>query len=365
VLFDRSLLDTDSIFTTTNTVASQNAGSVNTNENQVIQTARPNPGFDLGDPGNEFPNSASDRALASAGRIGAQGLSSFAVERVSDAFGFGGFVLSASSNSVSLLLRALQQSQRLEVLSRPQIMALDNQLGTAFVGQVVPYIIGSTIDATGARTNTTEFVNVGLGLTVTPRISPDGLVVMVVTAEKSSLGPINEGVPISIAPNGDAVRAPIIDQTLAQTTVSALSGQTVVLSGLLTKRDRALHRRVPILADIPLVGDLFRYDLTLTERTELLIILTPHVVRNRLEAERIKQVESARMSWCLADVIDLHGAVGLKSRDDALGAAEAEVIYPDVVPTDELLPPLPPGAIPVQPEPAVRQYPSANGPAAP
>lgn len=357
VLFDRSLLDTDSIFTTTQTISTQNEGSVNTVENQIIQTARPIPGFDFGNASSPLPNSASDRALAAAERVGAQGLSSFAVQRVSDTFGFGGFLLSASSNSVSLLLRALQQSQRLEVLSRPQIMALDNQTGTAFVGQVVPYIIGSTIDATGARTNNTQFVNVGLGLTVTPRISPDGLVVMVVTAEKSSLGPDADGVPISIAPSGDVIRAPIIDQTLAETTVSALSGQTVVLSGLLTKRDRALHRRVPILADVPLLGDLFRYDLTLTERTELLIILTPHVIRSRRDAEIIKQVESARMSWCLADVVDMHGAVGLKSRDDAIGVAEAEVIYPEGVPSDDVLPPLPPGAVP---SPAA--VPSGNSP---
>ena len=65
-------------------------------------------------------------------------------------------------------------------------------------------------------------------------------------------------------------------------------------------------------------------------RTELLIVLTPHVIRSRAESERLKQVESARMSWCLADVVDLHGPAGLRSRTDPLGAAEAEVVYPNV-----------------------------------
>ena len=338
VLFDRSALENE--FITSQTITTQDQGSVNTIQNDIIQSADLVPGFLFGNASVPLGNSGSDRAFDSAERVGVQGLSSFALERVSDAFGFGGFVLSASSNSVSLLLRALQESRRLEVLSRPQIMALDNQTGEAFVGQEVPYVTDSTLDPSGGRTNSITLVRVGLDLLVTPRISPDGLVVMDVTAQNSSLGPVNEGIPISIAPNGDAVRAPIINTILADTTVSAVSGQTVVLSGLLTKRDRALHRRVPLLADVPLIGDLFRFDLSSTERTELLIVLTPHVIRNRRDAELIKQVESARMSWCLADVVDLHGPAGLLSRDDAYGAAEAEAVYPQHVPGEEHLPPL-------------------------
>ena len=144
---------------------------------------------------------------------------------------------------------------------------------------------------------------------------------MTVSAAKRELVPVDQGVPIAVAANGDPILAPIINSTEAQTTVSAVSGQTVVLSGLLTKRDEALHRRVPLLADIPLVGALFRFDSSRQVRTELLIILTPHVVRSRAEAERLKQVESSRMSWCLSDVVDLHGPAGLRSRTDTLARA--------------------------------------------
>ena len=83
---------------------------------------------------------------------------------------------------------------------------------------------------------------------------------MEVYAAKDELGPVDQGVPIAISPNGEPINVPIINSTDAETTISAVSGQTVVLSGLLTKRDEALHRRVPLLADIPLVGDLFRFD---------------------------------------------------------------------------------------------------------
>ncbi len=338
LLFNRSLLG--DILTTTTTVTTQDAGSVNTVTQDVIQSASLAPGFNFGDPSSGLGNSGSDTSLATAGNVAGQAISSFGVNRISSEGGFGGLVLSASSNSVSMLLRALQQSRRVEVLSRPQIMALDNQTGSAFVGQVVPFISQSVLNELGTPQNTIERVNVGLNLEVTPRISPDNLVVMTVYAANNRLQPISTGVPVAIAPNGDPILSPIVDSIEARTTVSAMSGQTVVLSGLLRKEDRALHRRVPILADIPLVGALFRYDSVSTTRNELLIILTPHVIRNRFEADMVKQVESARISWCLSDVIDLHGPVGLRSRQDPAGAAEAETIYPEPVPAEQFAPTL-------------------------
>jgi len=335
-IFDRSLLS--DLLTTSSTVTIQDGGNLNTVEQDVIQSANLTPGFNFGDPAQGLGNSGSDRALATAGNVAGQALSSFGVNRVSSEGGFGGLVLSASSNSVSMLLRALQESQRVEVLSRPQIMALDNQEGYAFVGQTVPFITRSDISVVGTPQNTIERVNVGLNLVVTPRISPDNLVVMTVYASNDRLGQVSDGVPVAIAPNGDPILSPIVDSIEARTTVSAMSGQTVVLSGLLRKEDRALHRRVPILADVPLLGELFKFDSVATERKELLIVLTPHVVRSRIESEMIKQVESARMSWCLSDVIDLHGPVGLRSRYDPAGAAEAETIYPEPIPAENLMP---------------------------
>jgi hypothetical protein len=192
---------------------------------------------------------------------------------------------------------------------------------------------------------------------------------MEVYAAKSQLGAVADGVPISIAPNGAAINAPIIDTISAETTISAVSGQTVVLSGLLTKRDRELHRRVPLLADIPLIGDLFKFDAKQVERAELLIVLTPHVIRSRHQSEMLKQTESSRMSWCLSDVVEMHGPTGLRSRQDTLGAAEAEAVFPTEVPSQygvtvpgELLPT--PGA-PAMIGPAVSGPPAQLAPPGP
>ena len=83
--------------------------------------------------------------------IAAQGLSNFAVQRVDPTLGFSGFVFSASSDAVSVLLRALQEKRRVEVLSRPQLMALDGQPGYVQVGQDVPTVTG--VNQTHVRSN--------------------------------------------------------------------------------------------------------------------------------------------------------------------------------------------------------------------
>ena len=135
------------------------------------------------------------------------------------------------------------------------------------------------------------------------------------------------------------LRAPRIEVTQARTTVSALSGQTVVLGGLIQTRKSDLHRRVPIIADIPLIGNLFRYDSVQEERRELLIILTPQIIYNKLDSDLVKQIESSRMSWCLSDVVNIHGEAGLRSRCDEWFDGETEAVYPNYVPEDgELLP---------------------------
>jgi len=328
VLFDRSLLG--DLVTITQSAATPGTGVVVTDD--VIVGATNSPGFAF----NNFPlgNSGATSSLTNSGRVGGQGLSSFAVGRVNTELGYGGFVLSASSDSVTALMRALRESRRIDVLSRPQIMTLDNQPAFIQVGQRVPRITGTTINQF-SQVNTIDLENVGLILGVTPRISPEGMVVMEIDAEKSNLGPDAEGIPISISSTGDVIRSPRINTTRAQTTVSAADGQTIVLGGLITKEETTIARRVPLLSDIPILGLLFRYDAHLERRTELLIILTPHVVRNEADAERIRQTESARMHWCMADVVKMHEDGTVCHRGDCVHCRNGgEVVYPDGLPLE-------------------------------
>lgn len=359
LLFDRSIVG--DLNTVTNTTQTTTGGGavISTVTQQNIVNAPLQPGFNFNDTRNPLGNNGSTSALQNAGKVAAQGLSNFAVGRINSDLDFGGFVFSASSSSVSMLLRALQENRRLEVLSRPQIMALDNQLGRVSVGARVPTVQGVEFNEFGQQQNQISYEDVGITLEVTPRISPDNQVVMDVYAEKSQLGPEAEGIPIFAAPGGTVIRAPVINQTVADTVVTASSGQTVVLSGLLTKQTSDIHRRVPLLSDIPLLGDLFRYDSVAESRTEMLIILTPRIVRSELDADMLKQIESARMSWVMCDVVHMHGPSGIRSRCDDWGACNAPPIYPTYVPAEnefspapakiEYAPPAPTDG-PVQPE---------------
>jgi type II secretion system protein D len=338
LLFDRSLLGTLTTVQTTTETQSP-GGAVTTTTQDTIVNAPGNPGFNFNDPatGVPLPNNLSDRARVGAGTVAAQGLSNFAVNRLDPALGFSGFVLSASSDAVSVLLRALQEKRRVEVLSRPQLMALDGQPGQVQVGQDVPTVTGVSLNQFG-QTNNIIYRSVGLILQVRPRISPDGLVVMEIFANKSEVGPESEGIPISFSTTGVPLRAPRFEVSAAQTTVSALSGQTVILGGLIQNRKNDVHRRVPIIADIPLIGDLFRYDSVFEERRELLIILTPQIIYNKLDSDLVKQIESSRMSWILSDVVNIHGEAGLRSRCDEWAEGEMESIFPTDVPEEGVLP---------------------------
>ena len=288
-------------------------------------------------PGFNFNNQPLGGAAVRPDLVASQGLADFALSRTNPTLGFGGLVLSASSESVSILLRALQERRRLEVLSRPQIMTLDNQAAYIQVGQRVPQIRGVSLTQFG-QTNNIDYEDVGLILQVIPRISPDGLVVMEIDANRSSVGPEAEGIPVSITTGGGVIRAPRINRTLAQTTVQALSGQTVILGGLISREKSEAHRQVPLLGDIPVLGRLFRFDSTTNQRTELLIIMTPHIIKNEEDAERIKRAEIARMHWCLADVIEVHGDGGLRGRADQWTDSETITIYPDLAPSAETIP---------------------------
>ncbi len=162
------------------------------------------PGFNFNN--QPLGNSGSASALASANNVGGQSLTNFAVGRSNGDLGFGGLVLSASSESVSVLLRALKENRRLEVLARPQLTTLNNQTAYVQVGQHVPTVAAVSLTNFG-QTNSITYYDVGVILQVTPRISPDGMVVMEIDAIRSEVGPESEGIPISITNTGGVIRA--------------------------------------------------------------------------------------------------------------------------------------------------------------
>ena len=311
------------------------------------------PGFNFNN--RPLGNSSDPASLATRENLAGQALTTLAVGRVNNELGYGGLVLSASNESLSVLLRALQDERSMQILSRPQVMTLDNQPAFVQVGQRVPRITSSNI-VDNAVINNTTLENVGILLGVTPRIAPDGQVVMEIDAEKSEVGPESDGIPISINDNGDVIRSPRINIITAQTTVSARSGQTVILGGLITRSTSTVSRKVPYLSDVPVMGNLFRFDSVQETRGELLFIMTPYIVRGDEDIEFLKHMESSRMSWCLADVVNVHGHHGLTGAyENPYGGpgCACTTVYPDQMPYampqevhGEVLPEQPPRYVP-------------------
>jgi type II secretion system protein D len=296
-------------------------------------------------PGLNFNNTAiplgnnSATAATSPGTIATQGLSNFSLGRANSALGFGGFVFSAQSDAVSVLLRALAARRTVQVLSRPQVRTTHNNEAFVTVGQEVPIVQGATPNNFGASPNI-QPRQVGITLRVTPRITPDGIIAMSVFADKSSVS--ENGVPVFINGDGSAIESPIINQSQAVTVVNVPNGQTIVMGGMITKSDSTLERKVPWLGDLPIVGRAFRYDGTTTSRTELLIFLTPRIVLSDLDSELLKQVEAERLHFVESDAEQLHGPLySVPGQDAAAWEPDAGTVLSPEMPIRDLLEPDP------------------------
>ncbi len=287
-----------------------NRGLTTTDGTTVNFAVAPNPGFNFNtQPVPALPNVNPAAGPGGPGVVGFQGLGNLGVGRTSPNSGVGGFVFSAASNSFNLLIRALRTQNRIDVLSRPQVMTTDNQAARILVGQSFPYVSNSvvTTGVTGipAVTNTVLYRDIGVQLQVTPKIFPDGSVVMRVIPEISS--PSNTTVQISTN-----VFATAFNVQTVETTVIAQDGETVAIGGLISKSDTKNENKIPWFGDLPGVGALFRYRTQFKAKKELLVILTPHIVRCPSDADRILSMESRRMDWVLGDVLKLQGTSGME-----------------------------------------------------
>lgn len=171
-------------------------------------------------------------------------------------------------------LRAIAQAGKAQLLSRPSVLARNNQPATIQIGQNVPLITNVRYDTFGNAINSVSYQSVGIILKVTPFITSDGMVQMIVQPSTSALDP-SLAIPISAG-----VSAPVIDIRSADTVVITPDGQPVVIGGLMRNDKGEIVSKIPLLGDIPLLGNLFKHKTSQTAKTELMIFLTPHVVQS-------------------------------------------------------------------------------------
>ena len=184
---------------------------------------------------------------------------------------FGGYSAAVTGGDFNFLLRALNDDGKVEVLSRPQIVTADNKPATINVGQRVPLITDSRVTVQGDTINSFRYEDIGVNLTVTPKISPDGFV-------KLELGTTNSAISSSSVEINKSATVPIINQRRANTTVSVQNGQTIIIGGLIGTQEDKRVKKLPFFGDIPYLGAAFRSTKITKEKRELLIFLTPTIM---------------------------------------------------------------------------------------
>ena len=182
----------------------------------------------------------------------------------------GGLVVSLVENNVMATLHALGSYGKLDVLSRPYILASDNQQASITIGQQIPIVVNTQLTDTGQTINSVTQQDIGIILNVTPHINPEGLVILDVDQEVSQL----TGQTIPITQN---VGSPIISKRSAQSRVAIKNGQMIVIGGMMQDQKTSTVTKIPFFGDIPIIGELFRRTQIDKTKTELLIFLEPHV----------------------------------------------------------------------------------------
>jgi general secretion pathway protein D len=187
------------------------------------------------------------------------------------------FVATDASGIVRARLEALATESKAKVLAAPHILVSDNREARIQVGQQVPLVTSSTnVTGTTDIQRTIQYKDIGIILKVKPQVNDSGLVALDITQEVSSLG-----ASISF---GDDTEAPTLNKTEATTNLVAQNGQTIIIGGLIRDDSTKDKSGIPFLSKIPFIGWLFGNWSDLSSRTELVILLTPRVIRTQTDA---------------------------------------------------------------------------------
>jgi general secretion pathway protein D len=199
-----------------------------------------------------------------------------------EAAAFAGFSYFLRANDIAFTLKALSSVTDVRVLSSPSLVVLDNKTATLQVGDQVPIITQraqSTVGGSSPIVNNVELKDTGVILTVTPRVNDAGRVILDIGQEVSSV----------VATTTSGIDSPTIRQRKIKTSVVVTDGQALALGGLIQERELTGKAKVPVLGDIPLLGNAFRQKTNNIGRTELIIFIRPRVIRDMSEAHRITQ----------------------------------------------------------------------------
>jgi general secretion pathway protein D len=190
-------------------------------------------------------------------------------------------------NDFTATLQAIATKGKAQILSRPSIIARDGQMAEIFVGQSIylPSSVSLNTIGTGATATTVPSINgtysdVGIKMDVTPFIGANNLVQMILQPQIKS---IDTSTPGQVIQGGSlissAVFAPNVNTRSANTVVVTPDGQPIAIGGLISNDKSSSESKIPLLGDIPVLGNLFKFSTHAQQKSELLIFLTPHIIQ--------------------------------------------------------------------------------------
>ncbi len=202
----------------------------------------------------------------------------------------GNLNLAGVFGDVTANFSAALDTGRAQVLSSPRIIALDQEPARINIGNQIQVRTGEVTDGDGDNTATVtyKYIDVGITLDITPSINQNGLVELSISQEVSNQG-------------ADVGGGPSINRRSIQTKVLADSGDTIYLGGLIKQDTNNTENKVPLLGDIPLLGNLFKYQKQKQDSVELVLLITPYVISSRDEAQFYTQEFRELTGWTLPD----------------------------------------------------------------
>lgn len=215
---------------------------------ELTETGTRNLGFD-------FNNTSGQIGVASASR---GGFTPFGIDPTDNTIGF----------SVQAALYAQVAKGNGRIVSSPRIAAQSGDTAKILTGDALPILTSITLSGVNGVSQQVQYVNVGVTLQIAPRVSPDGFVSSHIYAVVSSVTGFQQGYPT-------------ISQREAETSASVRDGETFVIGGLTIDNYLTNKSKVPILGDIPLLGEAFKVEKTGRNKTDLYVVITPHIVRHR------------------------------------------------------------------------------------
>jgi general secretion pathway protein D len=213
------------------------------------------------------------------------GLASAFLSRAFPGFNF----LIGPESQPNAILDALRAITDLKVLSNPSLVVIDNQVATLMVGSDVPISTGTANVLTTSNTivNTIDYRTVGIILRVVPRINVNGNVRLDIEQEISQVS--NASGSASSSASSSTNLTPTVSERKVKSSISVASGQTVLLAGLIQEQKETDRSGIPILEQIPNLGDAFSHQTKTTSRTELIVFIRPQIIRDSVDAHFVAE----------------------------------------------------------------------------